>query len=210
MLDLERYVPALLVFLANKLTSGASAVLRRHFGVGTTEWRIMAMLAVEPWIAAGRVCKVIGFDKAAVSRTLVMLQDKGLIQARSHHSDGRSLVYALSDKGWRLHGRILELSLERERRLLGDLSAAEREVLIGLLNRLHRRIPDMNAPIGIPPAAIGSPRPPAARRNRRCGRGITLNFASFALSEFDPVKPRFFGSFWSSDNFDSFAGHFRS
>lgn len=150
-LDLERYVPALLVFLANKLTSGASAILRRHFGVGTTEWRIMAMLGVEPWIAAGRVCKVIGFDKAAVSRSLAMLQDKGLVRARSHHSDGRSLVYALTDRGWRLHGRILAISLAREQRLLGDLSAAEREVLIGLLNRLHRRIPAMNAPIDIPP-----------------------------------------------------------
>ena len=71
--------------------------------------------------------------------------------ARSHHSDGRSLVYALSENGWRLHGRILEISLERERRLLADLSAAEREALIGLLNRLHRRLPDMNAPIDIPP-----------------------------------------------------------
>jgi DNA-binding MarR family transcriptional regulator len=150
-LDLERYVPALLVFLANKLTSGASAIFRRYFGIGTTEWRIMAMLGVEPWIAAGRVCKVIGFDKAAVSRSLVMLQDKGLVRARSHHSDRRSLVYALTDKGWRLHGRILKISLEREQRLLGDLSAGEREVLINLLNRLHRRLPDMNAPIDIPP-----------------------------------------------------------
>lgn len=150
-LDLERYVPALLVFLANKLTSGASTIFRRHFGVGTTEWRIMAMLGVEPWIAAGRVCKVIGFDKAAVSRSLAMLQDKGLVRARSHASDGRSLVYALTDRGWRLHGRILAISLEREQRLLGDLSMAERELLIGLLNRLHRRIPTMNAPIAIPP-----------------------------------------------------------
>jgi DNA-binding MarR family transcriptional regulator len=149
-LDLERYVPALLVFLANKLTSGASAILRRHFGVGTTEWRTMAMLAVEPWIAAGRVCKVIGFDKAAVSRTLALLQDKGLIRARSHQSDGRSLVYALTEKGWRLHDRILKISLEREQRLLEDLSGGEREVLIALLNRLHRRIPAMNAPIDIP------------------------------------------------------------
>lgn len=63
-LDLERYVLALLVFLANKLTSGASTLLRRHFGVGTTEWRIMALLAIEPWITANRICKVIGFDKA--------------------------------------------------------------------------------------------------------------------------------------------------
>jgi DNA-binding MarR family transcriptional regulator len=150
-LDLERYVPALLVFLANKLTSGTSAIFRRHFGIGTTEWRVMAMLAVEPWIAAGRVCKVIGFDKAAVSRALAVLQDKELIRARSHRSDGRSLVYALSDKGWRLHGRILAISLEREQRLLGDLSAAERESLIDLLNRLLRRIPDVNAPVDVPP-----------------------------------------------------------
>jgi DNA-binding MarR family transcriptional regulator len=150
-LDLERYVPALLVFLANKFTSRASAVLRRHFGIGTTEWRTMAMLAVEPWIAAGRVCKVIGFDKAAISRTLVVLQNKGLIRARSHHSDGRSLIYALTDEGWRLHDRILKISLEREQRLLEDLSAAEREILISLLNRLHQRIQDMNAPLDIPP-----------------------------------------------------------
>jgi len=168
-LDLERYVPALLVFLANKLTSGASAIFRRHFGIGTTEWRIMAMLAVEPWIAAGRVCKVIGFDKAAVSRTLVILQKKALIQARSHRSDGRSLQYALSAKGWRLHDRILHISLERERRLLGDLSAAERGTLIDLLNRLHRRIPDMNAPIDIPPDRAPRPRLKPAGPDRYTG-----------------------------------------
>src|SRR5882724_5588200 len=89
-LDLERYVPALLVFLANKLTSGASSLLRRHFGVGTTEWRIMALLAIEPWITANRICKVIGFDKAAVSRAVAVLQEKALVLSRPHASDSRS------------------------------------------------------------------------------------------------------------------------
>lgn len=67
---------------------------------------------------------MIGFDKAAAGRSPVMLQDKGWVRARSHHSDGRSLVYALSDKGWRLHGRILKISLEREQRLLADEAKA--------------------------------------------------------------------------------------
>lgn len=146
-LDLERYVPALLVFLANKLTSSASAIFRRRFGIGTTEWRVMAMVAVDPGIAASGICRVIGFDKAAVSRALAVLQKKGLVQSRSHESDGRSSAYALTAKGWRLHDRILKISLAREQRLLGDLSAAERETLIGLLNRLHRRLPDLNGTI---------------------------------------------------------------
>lgn len=146
-LDLERYVPALLVFLANKLTSSASAIFRRRFGIGTTEWRVLAMVAVEPDITAGRICRVIGFDKAAVSRALAVLQKKALVQARSHATDGRSSAHALTTKGWQLHDRILEISLERERRLLGDLSPAERETLIGLLNRLHRRLPDLDGTV---------------------------------------------------------------
>jgi len=146
-LDLERYVPALLVFLANKLTSSASAIFRRRFGIGTTEWRVLAMVAVEPDITAGRICRVIGFDKAAVSRALAFLQEKALVHARSHETDGRSSAYSLTAKGWHLHDRILKISLEREHRLLVDLSAAERETLIGLLNRLHRRLPDLNGTI---------------------------------------------------------------
>jgi DNA-binding MarR family transcriptional regulator len=150
-LDLERYVPALLVFLANKLTSGASTLLRRHFGVGTTEWRIMALLAIEPWITANRVCKVIGFDKAAVSRSVALLQGKALVLGRPHASDSRSQEFALSKSGWRLHDRIIRLSLAREERLLSGLKPAEREQLIVLLNRLLAKIPHMNGPIEIPP-----------------------------------------------------------
>ena len=146
-LDLERYVPALLVFLANKLTSSASAIFRRRFGIGTTEWRVLAMVAVEPDITAGRICRVIGFDKAAVSRALAVLQRKALVQARSHATDGRSSAFALTARGWQLHDRILQISLEREQRLLADLSPAERETLIGLLNRLHRRLPDLNGTV---------------------------------------------------------------
>ena len=52
-LDLENYVPAFLTWIANKLSSSASLIYRRRFGVGIVEWRIMALLAVEPWITAG-------------------------------------------------------------------------------------------------------------------------------------------------------------
>src|ERR1700742_3831444 len=40
-LDLDRYVPAFVTFIANKLSNSASSVYQRNFGINVTEWRIM-------------------------------------------------------------------------------------------------------------------------------------------------------------------------
>lgn len=151
-LDLRRNVPALLVFLANKLTASASGLYREHFGVGTTEWRIMALLAIEPDIAAKRICEVIGFDKAAVSRTLKVLDDRGLISVRPLPNNSRSAALTLTTKGRKLHDRIITVALERERRLLSCLAPDEAERLIDMLNRMHGGLGAVDRPIDIPSA----------------------------------------------------------
>src|SRR3954454_11094793 len=81
-LDLERYVPALVTFIANKLSRSATALYQKRFRVNVTEWRILALLAIEPAIAASRICHVIGFDKGPVSRTLSIMQQRGLISIK--------------------------------------------------------------------------------------------------------------------------------
>ena len=43
-LDLDRYVPALLTFVANKLSRSANTTYQRRFGVNVTEWRILSLL----------------------------------------------------------------------------------------------------------------------------------------------------------------------
>src|SRR5690242_21929734 len=78
-LDLERYVPAFITFIANKLSNSATAFYQGHFGVNVTEWRMMSLLAIEPGIPASRICHVIGYDKGPVSRTLSALHKRGLI-----------------------------------------------------------------------------------------------------------------------------------
>lgn len=145
-LDLERYVPALLTFLANKLTGTASARYRREFGVGIIDWRIMALLAIEPGIPASRICKVIGLDKAPVSRSVAFLASKGLAQVEADDGDARRRIISLSRHGRSLHDRILAVALERERQLLSCLDPAEVEVLIGLLNRLHGNLDAVTRP----------------------------------------------------------------
>jgi DNA-binding MarR family transcriptional regulator len=136
-LDLERYVPAFITFIANKLSRSASAFYQKHFGVNVTEWRIMALLAIEPGITASRICYVIGFDKGPVSRTLTVMQGRGLIAIATDRRDGRSHSISLTPKGQQIHDAVIVEALERERRLLACLRKDEREVLIDLLGRVH-------------------------------------------------------------------------
>ena len=136
-LDLDRYVPAFITFIANKLSNSATTFYQRNFAVNVTEWRIMSLLAIEPGIPASRICHVIGFDKGPVSRTLSMLRKRGLVAIRTAPEDGRSHSISLSAKGRATHDRVIVAALERERRLLSCLRKDEREVLIDLLRRVH-------------------------------------------------------------------------
>jgi len=136
-LDLERYVPAFITFIANKLSNSATAFYQRHFGVNVTEWRMMSLLAIEPGIPASRICQVIGYDKGPVSRTLAALQKRGLVAIRTDPNDGRSHAISLTAKGRATHDKVIVAALDRECRLLSCLDRKEQEVLIDLLRRIH-------------------------------------------------------------------------
>lgn len=147
-LDFDKYIPAYLSFLAGKLSSGASAVYRPLFGIGITDWRLMALLAAEPWVVASHICNSTGLDKAAVSRSVRSLQDLGLIDVRPDRRDQRRQMIALTSKGVALHNRIVELAVAREQALLEGLSEADRETLLRLLVHLQRRMRAVNG-VGI-------------------------------------------------------------
>src|SRR3954453_1010350 len=89
-LDLDRYVPALITFIANKLSRSATVLYQKRFAVNVTEWRILALLAIEPDISAARIFQVIGFDKGPVSRTLATMEQRGLVAIKADREDGRT------------------------------------------------------------------------------------------------------------------------
>lgn len=143
-LDLSRYVPAIINLMANKLATGASLCYRKHFGIGVVEWRLLAMLKVEDNITANRMCQGIGLDKSAVSRSLQQLEKAGYVSSQVDSQDARRNTVSLTAEGLDLHDRVLKVALERERRLLGDLSAEEVDTLINLLGRLQAQVAHVN------------------------------------------------------------------
>lgn len=146
--DLERYVPAFLTWIANKLSRGASQAYLAAFDVGIETWRILVLLAIHRSISAQGVSRIIGMDKASVSRAFKSMQANGLITIGLDGADGRVRLATITAKGRKLHDQILGIALERERAFLSVLKPAEIDTLIGLLRRLHDNLPAVEAATG--------------------------------------------------------------
>jgi len=143
--DLDRYVPAYLTWIANKLSRGASQHYLNAFGVGIETWRCMVLLAIEGSISAQQISRVVGMDKASVSRCFKSMQEQRLIVLELDAADGRLRLAKLTKKGRALHDDIIGVALERERAFLSVLTPKECETLIDLLKRLHENLPEVDS-----------------------------------------------------------------
>lgn len=141
--DLDRYVPGFLTWVSNKLSRGASSAYLRVFDVGIEMWRLMVLLAIEDQLTANEASRVIGMDKASVSRCFKLMQNRGYIEMRLDALDGRLRVASFTAKGRAVHDQIIGLALERERAFLSVLSQQESELFLGLLARLHENLPSV-------------------------------------------------------------------
>ena len=112
-LDLNRYVPALLAFIDNKLSAHAAKLYKDQFNTTLTEFRILTMLAVEPNINAQRIIELIGLDKAGVSRTIKQLHEKALLTVTPDPQDLRSNTLQLTASGQALYDEVLIAAQER-------------------------------------------------------------------------------------------------
>ena len=141
--DLERYVPALFTWIANKLSRGASQHYLNAFNAGIEVWRCLVLLAIEDSISAQQVSRIIGMDKASVSRCFKSMQANEVIRLELDATDGRMRLARLTHKGRALHDKIIGIALERERAFLSVLTSREQKTLIGLLGRLHANLPEV-------------------------------------------------------------------
>jgi DNA-binding MarR family transcriptional regulator len=141
-LDFDNYVPGLIAWLANKLCASASKLYRERYGLGIIDWRVLASIAAEETCNAARICQLVGLDKAAVSRSLVLLSTRGLLEFEGH--GGRVKPVRLTPAGRALHDTILEVALAREARLLGSLKPAEIAELVRMLHILLDTVPGIN------------------------------------------------------------------
>lgn len=162
-IDLERYIPAYLTWIANKLSRGASQHYLNIFGVGIETWRCLVLLAQTGSMSAQYASRVIGMDKGSISRCFKLMQQGGLIRTKLDPNDGRARIAVLTVKGRALHDKIRGVALERERVFVSVLKPKEIDNLLDLLHRLHENLPAVEAATHV---YISRNFPSAAKRRR--------------------------------------------
>ena len=135
-LDLQPFLPYRLSVLANRSSDALAREYSQRFGLGVTEWRVMAVLGRYPGLSANEVAARTAMDKVAVSRAVARLLERGQVVREFADEDRRRSALRLTKAGQKIYGQIVPLALGFEELLLADMSAAERKLLFRLLDRL--------------------------------------------------------------------------
>lgn len=135
-LDLEHFLPYRLSVLSNRISGAIAREYSTRFALTVTEWRVMAVLGRYPGLSANQVSQRTAMDKVAVSRAVARMLEAGRIEREFDDDDRRRSVLHLSEAGYAVYDQIVPLALGFERHVLGDMPAAERDLLFRLLDRL--------------------------------------------------------------------------
>jgi DNA-binding MarR family transcriptional regulator len=135
-LDLEHFLPYRLSVLSNRVSQCIAQAYAERFGIGITEWRVIAVLGRSAGLSANEVAERTAMDKVAVSRAVARLLERGLLQRDTHGDDRRRSVLQLSDAGEGIYDEVVPVAREYEHRLLAPLDEDERAALDHLLGKL--------------------------------------------------------------------------
>lgn len=135
-LVLDDFLPYRLAVLANAVSRAIARRYEDEFALSIPEWRVMALLGVEPGLTASEVAEATPMDKVAISRAVRGLIEAGRLKAVADKADGRRQRLSLTPAGLAIYRRIVPLARELEAQLLAGLDARDRAALDRLIGAL--------------------------------------------------------------------------
>jgi DNA-binding MarR family transcriptional regulator len=134
----QQHITVLLVSIGLRLNRGASAYYRAAFDLGMAEWRLLLVLSSTEALNVGELSAAADLDKAAVSRSLVLLEERKLVSVVQTRTRGRAAIAKLTPEGKKLSAGLMQVSLQRQARLFRNFTKADKERLNALLTQLSQ------------------------------------------------------------------------
>ena len=104
------------------------------------QWMALNWLVSHEQACQKEMAQAMDRDKANITRIVIGLEKKGLIQRTSDEKDGRMLRAGLTDQGRELMGRLMPPVLEEYQLLLEGLTDEELQVAKKVLNHLFVKL----------------------------------------------------------------------
>lgn len=139
LLILDRFLPYRLSVLSNTVSTAIANRYTERFDLRIPEWRVLAVLGMQPGLSAADVAARTAMDSVAVSRAVTRLLKQGRLERRYTSQDRRRSELRLSVQGQRVYEEIVPIARAYERTLLDGLDVTQRLELDRLLQLLTQR-----------------------------------------------------------------------
>jgi DNA-binding MarR family transcriptional regulator len=139
LLILDRFLPYRLSVLSNTVSTAIANRYTERFDLRIPEWRVLAVLGMQPGLSAAEVAAKTAMDAVAVSRAVTRLLKQGRLKRSYTSQDRRRSELRLSEHGQRVYEEIVPIARAYERALLDGLDDTQRLELDRLLQMLTQR-----------------------------------------------------------------------
>jgi len=137
-LSVNDFLTTMLGQLVTALRSSVTEPYASRFDLTVPEWRILALLAHGEQMSFAELVRQSTSDKALVSRTLRLLEDRGLVTLESEGGTPRKrLTCRISPEGTALHAQVIPLARRGQATVIRMLTPEERHGLYVGLRKLH-------------------------------------------------------------------------
>lgn len=143
--EVNRFIAAYIMGIANRLANGASNHYRKRHNLGMAEWRTLMAIGRSEDRIVRQVAEMADLDYAAASKSLKLLVELGLASVEQTRTRGRAAIARLTPEGLRVFQRLQQSATERQERLLQAFTAQEVDTLWRLLRKVESQIEAMNA-----------------------------------------------------------------
>lgn len=142
--EMNRNVGFLVTDISRLISAEYNRVMS-PLGLTRAQWRVIVHLHREDGLMQVDLARLLGTGKVAVGGLVDRLEKSGWVERRPDPNDGRSNRVYLTRKGRAIEGQMVRTGAELTRRVLTNLSAAERRELTRLLLTVKDNLLDIEA-----------------------------------------------------------------
>jgi DNA-binding MarR family transcriptional regulator len=157
-LSVEDFPSFLFWRVANSIKTHLTGRYLEPFDMTLPEWRVLGLVARMSPAPFGELVARSSMDKGQLSRTLRLIAKRGFARTSAIPLDRRGrrsrnaarMEVRITAKGAALCARIVPVARQSQMVLLGMMDADEQRMLLRVLRRMLKRLPDVSPP-DIPP-----------------------------------------------------------